>query len=196
MEIVLEKGGGHWKDAGAGVYVTARPVEGAQAGYLAQDGLRMFRYATLAELRADRHQARRAWFFDTKTRLLHVRTGAGDPDGHAYHLARHEYGLYLDGSQHVIVRGFEMRHYGGAAVRLAVQPSGCSGHRYRLEVGEIRTGDAVFESGGVRIAVDPLSLPFVHGTRIALVQEGLSRRLRFDNPNARQSCGCGESFGV
>ena len=85
---------------------------------------------------------------------------------------------------------------GAAAVRLSVQPSGCSGHRYRLDTGEIRAGDAVFESGGVRIAVDPLSLPFVQGARIELVQEGLSRRLRFDNPNARQRCGCGESFGV
>jgi iron-sulfur cluster assembly protein len=85
---------------------------------------------------------------------------------------------------------------GAAAVRLAVRASGCSGHRYQLEPGEIRAGDAVFETGGVRIAVDPLSLPFVQGVRIALVQEGLARRLRFDNPNARQSCGCGESFGV
>ncbi|MND05484.1 Iron-binding protein IscA [compost metagenome] len=63
-------------------------------------------------------------------------------------------------------------------------------------MGEIRAGDAVFESEGVRIAVDPPSLPFVQGVRIELVQDGLSRRLRFDNPNARQRCGCGESFGV
>jgi iron-sulfur cluster assembly protein len=48
----------------------------------------------------------------------------------------------------------------------------------------------------VRIAVDPASLPRVQGTTVDLVQEGLARRLRFDNPNARQSCGCGESFGT
>jgi iron-sulfur cluster assembly protein len=48
----------------------------------------------------------------------------------------------------------------------------------------------------VRIAVDPLSLPYLQGTRIDLVQEGLARRLRYENPNVRQSCGCGESFGV
>jgi iron-sulfur cluster assembly protein len=82
------------------------------------------------------------------------------------------------------------------ALRLAVRPSGCSGHRYQLEAGEVRAGDAVFESGGVRIAVDPRCLPFVQGLRIKLVQEGLSQRLGFDNPNARQRCGCGESFGV
>jgi iron-sulfur cluster assembly accessory protein len=48
----------------------------------------------------------------------------------------------------------------------------------------------------VRIAVDSASLPRVQGTTVDLVQEGLARRLRFDNPNARRSCGCGESFGT
>ena len=89
------------------------------------------------------------------------------------------------------------RHPGAVAARLAVEPAGCSGHRYRVvPVEAIAKGDAVFECGGVRVAVDPLSLPFVQGTRIDLAQEGLARRLRFDNPNVRQSCGCGESFGV
>jgi len=49
---------------------------------------------------------------------------------------------------------------------------------------------------GVRVVIDRASLPFVQGTRVDLVQEGLARRVRFDNPNARQTCGCGESFGV
>ena len=54
----------------------------------------------------------------------------------------------------------------------------------------------VFESNGIRIAVDPVSLPHVQGTTLDVVQDGLSRRLRFDNPNATQTCGCGESFGT
>ncbi|HEX5476600.1 MAG TPA: iron-sulfur cluster assembly accessory protein [Burkholderiales bacterium] len=86
---------------------------------------------------------------------------------------------------------------GAVAVRLGIVPSGCSGFGYRVEhamaIGE---SDALFEARGVRIAVDAASLPFVQGTTIDLVKEGLSSRLRFDNPNARQSCGCGESFGV
>jgi iron-sulfur cluster assembly protein len=83
------------------------------------------------------------------------------------------------------------------AVRLAVLPAGCSGLRYRLDPTEaVYEGDTVFESGGVRIAVDALSLPYLQGSRIDLVQEGLARRLRYDNPNVTQSCGCGESFGV
>jgi iron-sulfur cluster assembly protein len=82
-------------------------------------------------------------------------------------------------------------------VRLAVAPAGCSGLRYRLAPTEtIAEGDTVFESGGVRITIDALSLPYLQGSRIDLVQEGLARRLRYDNPNVSQSCGCGESFSV
>jgi len=89
------------------------------------------------------------------------------------------------------------RHPGAVAVRLSVQPSGCSGFGYRIDPADsIREGDGVFESGAVRIAVDALSLPYLQGATLDLVQEGLARRLRFDNPNARRSCGCGESFGA
>jgi iron-sulfur cluster assembly protein len=87
------------------------------------------------------------------------------------------------------------RHPGAVAVRLGVEPSGCSGFGYRVDpASAIHEGDAVFESEGVRILVDRASLPYVQGTTLDVVQEGLARRLRFDNPNARQTCGCGESF--
>ena len=86
---------------------------------------------------------------------------------------------------------------GAVAVRLAVQPAGCSGYRYRVDhVDAIGAQDVVFESNGIRIAVDPASLPHLQGTTLDVVQDGLSRRLRFDNPNATQTCGCGESFGT
>jgi iron-sulfur cluster assembly protein len=86
---------------------------------------------------------------------------------------------------------------GAAAVRLAVRAAGCSGYRYRVDHADaIGAEDVVFESNGVRIAVDPASLPHVQGTTLDVVQDGLSRRLRFDNPNAAQTCGCGESFGT
>jgi iron-sulfur cluster assembly protein len=86
---------------------------------------------------------------------------------------------------------------GAVAVRLAIQPAGCSGYRYRVDHADaIRAQDVVFESNGIRIAVDPASLPHVQGTTLDVVQEGLSRRLRFDNPNATRTCGCGESFGT
>lgn len=89
------------------------------------------------------------------------------------------------------------RHPAAVAVRLSVVPSGCSGLRYRVDPADaIRPDDAVFECGGVRVAVDALSLPYLQGATVDLVREGLARRLRFDNPNARSSCGCGESFGA
>jgi iron-sulfur cluster assembly accessory protein len=89
------------------------------------------------------------------------------------------------------------RRPAAAGVRLSVQPSGCSGFGYRVDFAEQAAAeDAVFESGAIRLFVDRLSLPYVQGATIDVVQEGLSRRLRFDNPNARHTCGCGESFGV
>lgn len=89
------------------------------------------------------------------------------------------------------------KHPGALGVRLGVEPAGCSGLRYRVDpAGAIRDGDVVFESSGIRIVVDAQSLPHVQGTTIDVVQEGLARRMRFDNPNVRQSCGCGESFGT
>ena len=84
-----------------------------------------------------------------------------------------------------------------AGVRLAVEPAGCSGLRHRIApLDAVREDDVLFECSGVRVAVDPASLPFVQGTTVRLVQEGLARRLRFENPNARQQCGCGESFAT
>lgn len=89
------------------------------------------------------------------------------------------------------------RRPAAAGVRLSVQPSGCSGFGYRIDFADqAGADDAIFESGAIRLFVDRLSLPYVQGATIDVVQEGLSRRLRFDNPNARHTCGCGESFGV
>jgi iron-sulfur cluster assembly protein len=86
---------------------------------------------------------------------------------------------------------------GCVAVRLAVAPAGCSGLRYRVDpVDSVEERDVTFQCGDVRIAVDAASLPFIQGTTVRLAQEGLAQRLRFDNPNVRQSCGCGESFAT
>jgi iron-sulfur cluster assembly protein len=89
------------------------------------------------------------------------------------------------------------KHPGAAAVRLAVRTSGCSGFRYAVDPAEqIRPDDNVFESHGVRVVVDAASLPHLQGTTLDIVQDGLARRLDFSNPNATQTCGCGESFGT
>ena len=89
------------------------------------------------------------------------------------------------------------KHPGAVAVRLSVEPAGCSGFRYRVDPGHaVGESDTVFHAEGVRVAIDAASLPYLHGTTIDLAEAGLARRLRFDNPNARTGCGCGESFGI
>lgn len=91
----------------------------------------------------------------------------------------------------------QLARRGGLAVRLAVQPAGCSGLRYRVDHADSIGADGlVFESYGVRIAVDAYSFTYLQGTTVDLAKEGLARRLRFDNPNVRESCGCGESFAA
>ena len=90
-----------------------------------------------------------------------------------------------------------VKHPGAVAVRLAAKSSGCSGFRYCVDPAyAVRDDDHVFESAGVRIVVDASSLPYLQGTTLDVIEDGLARRLRFDNPNVRQTCGCGESFGV
>ena len=85
----------------------------------------------------------------------------------------------------------------GIGLRLAVKTSGCSGYAYALEfVDQAQPDDHCFDSHGVRIVVDARSLALLDGTELDFVREGLNEGFRFSNPNAKASCGCGESFAV
>jgi iron-sulfur cluster assembly protein len=85
----------------------------------------------------------------------------------------------------------------GVGLRLGVKTTGCSGLAYKLEyVDEIRPEDLRFESNGVTVVVDPKSLPYLDGTQLDFAREGLNEGFRFNNPNVKDSCGCGESFNV
>ncbi|MPS26412.1 MAG: iron-sulfur cluster assembly protein IscA [Alcaligenaceae bacterium] len=85
----------------------------------------------------------------------------------------------------------------GIGLRLGVRTTGCSGLAYKLEyVDEALTEDQVFESQGVKVFVDPKSLPYLAGTELDYAREGLNEGFRFNNPNEKASCGCGESFTV
>jgi iron-sulfur cluster assembly protein len=85
----------------------------------------------------------------------------------------------------------------GVGLRLGVRTSGCSGMAYTLEfVDETLPEDITFESYGVKVLIDPKSLTFLEGTELDFVREGLNEGFKFNNPNVKNSCGCGESFNV
>jgi iron-sulfur cluster assembly protein len=85
----------------------------------------------------------------------------------------------------------------GIGLRLGVKTTGCSGLAYVIEfVDELRDGDEVFETKGVKVIVDQKSLMFLDGTEVDFAKVGLNEGFQFKNPNAKDACGCGESFTV
>ena len=85
----------------------------------------------------------------------------------------------------------------GLGVRLGVKTSGCSGMAYNLEfVDEVNEDDLIFEEHGARVYIDPKSLVYLDGTQVDYTNEGLQEGFKFENPNVKDSCGCGESFHV
>lgn len=80
-------------------------------------------------------------------------------------------------------------------LRIAVQPGGCSGLRYELFFDDrALDGDATVEYGGVRLAVDRMSKPYLDGAVIDFVDTIEKQGFTIDNPNAQNSCACGDSF--
>ncbi|MES2772527.1 MAG: iron-sulfur cluster assembly protein IscA [Pseudomonadota bacterium] len=85
----------------------------------------------------------------------------------------------------------------GIGLRLGVRTSGCSGMAYKLEFADAPAPDDIaFESYGVKVLIDPKSLPYLDGTVLDYTREGLNEGFKFNNPNVRDACGCGESFNI
>ena len=81
------------------------------------------------------------------------------------------------------------------ALRVAVQPGGCSGLRYQLFFDERSLdGDVVQDFGGVNVVVDRMSSPYLIGATIDFVDTIERQGFTIDNPNATGSCACGDSF--
>ncbi|MDZ7751242.1 MAG: iron-sulfur cluster assembly accessory protein [Gammaproteobacteria bacterium] len=82
-------------------------------------------------------------------------------------------------------------------LRLGITKSGCSGYQYVMDFArEIGDKDRVFESHGVKLIVDADSLSALEGVELDFVREGLNSMFKFNNPNAVNECGCGESFAI
>ena len=106
-------------------------------------------------------------------------------------------GVSLSESAARHVANFITKRGKGVGIRLGVTTSGCSGMAYRLEfVDETQPEDLVFESHGVKVVIDPKSLAYLEGTELDFVKDGLHEGFKFNNPNVKDQCGCGESFNV
>jgi len=83
-----------------------------------------------------------------------------------------------------------------AGLRIGVKGGGCSGFQYQLAFDEQRDADEVYEDHGMRILVDPESLPYVDGSTIDFVEALTGAGFKVENPNVVAACGCGSSFKV
>jgi iron-sulfur cluster insertion protein len=84
-----------------------------------------------------------------------------------------------------------------AILRLAVDGGGCAGFTYKFELAEnLAADDAVAETEGVKLIIDPISLDLVRGSAVDFVEDLGGSAFRVTNPNAQSGCGCGSSFSV
>jgi iron-sulfur cluster assembly protein len=82
-------------------------------------------------------------------------------------------------------------------LRVAVAGGGCSGMSYKMDFAEApKESDNVIEQEGVRLFIDPKSLVYLQGMTMDYLDTIAQSGFSFENPNAKQSCGCGMSFGV
>ncbi|HEX8106286.1 MAG TPA: iron-sulfur cluster assembly accessory protein [Kofleriaceae bacterium] len=93
-----------------------------------------------------------------------------------------------------IARQREKRGTSDAMIRIGVRGGGCTGFTYVFEWAEqVRATDRVFSAHGVSIVVDPKSLVYLGGMQLDFVRGMMGHGFKFNNPNAKGSCGCGES---
>jgi iron-sulfur cluster assembly protein/iron-sulfur cluster insertion protein len=84
----------------------------------------------------------------------------------------------------------------GKNLRVYIEPGGCSGMQYGLDFDEKRPGDLMAEFDGIAVLVDPISAKSIRGAVIDFSESLTGGGFKISNPNARQSCGCGKSFGT
>ena len=106
-------------------------------------------------------------------------------------------GITVTDAARAHIKDYIARRGKGIGLRLGVKTTGCSGMAYILEVSDnIGPDDLVFEDRGVKVIIDPKSLLYLDGTELDYTREGLNEGFKFNNPNVKDTCGCGESFSV
>jgi iron-sulfur cluster assembly protein len=95
------------------------------------------------------------------------------------------------------IKNFLAKRGKGIGLRLAVRTTGCSGLAYVLEFAdEIAANDEVFKNNDVTVVIDKKSLVYLDGTELDFTRDGLNEGFKFNNPNVKDECGCGESFTI
>jgi iron-sulfur cluster assembly protein len=85
----------------------------------------------------------------------------------------------------------------GLGLRVGVKKVGCSGWAYTFDYADqVGANDALFEAHDAKLVVDGEALALLDGSTLDYVREGLKESFKFANPNAKNECGCGESFSV
>lgn len=85
----------------------------------------------------------------------------------------------------------------GLGLRLGVKKSGCTGYAYVVDFADAAgEADEVIDQHGVKVIINKADLPMLEGITVDFRREGISEAFKFDNPNIKAMCGCGESFAV
>lgn len=90
----------------------------------------------------------------------------------------------------------ENDEFAGKAFRIRVDGGGCAGFRYAFEFDDAAADDLTLTFGDIQVVVDPVTLPYLRGSRVEYHSDLMSSGFAVTNPNAQASCGCGYSFGV
>src|SRR3954452_17952591 len=148
--------------------------------------------------------ARYVVFLETSARTCTVRRTAAQRDPGAEHMTvsgettqeTTQQGVIITDAAAEKAKGLlEQEGRDDLALRVAVQPGGCSGLIYQLFFDERQLdGDAVQDFGGVSVRVDRMSVPYLTGATIDFVDTIEKQGFTIDNPNATGSCACGDSF--
>ena len=122
---------------------------------------------------------------------MELHSGTFNPDDFAWR------GLTLTPAAAAHIRELVAKQPDMLGVRLGVKQTGCAGFGYVLDpVRQAEKDDLLFETEGARLYVPLQAMPFIDGTEVDFVREGLNQLFKFHNPKAQNECGCGESFGV